>query len=278
MRAPGKNNKNLVCCLLLCLGGCFFPLNGHAQKSIADSSISFFTLSPYYQANWSAGTLADRFGFHSGLGAQVGYKHKLNFYFTLGAHALFGNVVYERGIIADLGYTYSWTDGDGSTQRTGGWIDGQFGAVERPSLFMRGYAIPLRVGYIFNQLRLGKQNPNCGLFVETGLQFIQHKILITTPTNADMPYLSSELKKGYDRLTNGLGTLASVGYQFYGNRRFINFFIALDAAFNVTQNRRSYNYDTGLQDNRSRSDVQYGARIGWTLPIYGTAPEKYYYY
>lgn len=248
-----------------------------AQRSIADSSISFFTITPYYQFNQSAGNLADRFGYHHALGGQAGFKHKSNFYFTLGFHTIFSDQVRETNVIDQVGYFTTWSGG-GQTTGKGGWVEGNFGDVTFPAFYMRGFAVPLRIGYIFNYFRWGKMNPNCGLFVETGLQFLQHKIKIEIPVSADMPYLDKEMLKGYDRLTNGIGPLLSLGYQFYGNKRFVNFYIGVDAAWNVTQSRRSWNYDTGLQDNRTRSDIQYGARIGWTLPLYPTAPDRYYYY
>ncbi|MBX3101951.1 MAG: hypothetical protein KF690_05540 [Bacteroidetes bacterium] len=249
----------------------------HAQVSMADSSISFITVGPCFQAYMPGGDLASRFGYHSGLGIFAGYKHKSNWYANVGWQFLVGSDVREQDMLNHLGYLYSWTDGDGNTRTVGGWIDGN-GDIIYPGMNMRGFAIPLRIGHIFHQLHLGKQNPNCGVFLEGGIQFIQHKIKIEVPAYAQMPYLSKDMLKGYDRLTNGLGGVASIGYQYYGNRRFLNFFISADFAYNVTKSRRSWDYDTGLQDTDTRQDITWGARLGWVLPLYNVAPEKYYYY
>lgn len=247
------------------------------QMSIADSSITFFNVGPYFQAHVPASDMAQRFGYHSGIGGFAGIKHKSNWYVNMGFQLLIGSKVLETTMLNNLGYRHDWHDGSGALNSVGGWIDGN-GDLIFPGMNMRGYTVPLRVGRIFNKVKLGKQNPNCGLFVELGMQFIQHKIQIEVPKYAEMPYLGKEILKGYDRLTNGLGALASVGYQYYGNRRLLNFYIAADFAYNVTQSRRSWNYDTGLQDTATRQDITWGARVGWVLPIYRVAPEKYYFH
>jgi hypothetical protein len=249
----------------------------HAQKSMADSSITFLMVGPSFQAHVPGGDLAARFGYHSGLGIYAGLKHRSNWYVHVGYHFLVGSDVKEQSMLNDLGYLYSWNDGGGGSQGVGGWIDGN-GDLIFPGMNMRGFTVPLRVGRIFNKLRLGKQNPNCGLFVEAGVQFIQHRVKIELPSYANMPYLGKDLLKGYDRLSNGLGALGSIGYQFYGNRRFLNFYIAADLSYNTTQSRRSWDYDTNTQDTATRQDITWGGRFGWVLPLYKVAPEKYYYY
>jgi hypothetical protein len=90
--------------------------------------------------------------------------------------------------------------------------------------------------------------------------------------------LDNNYKKGYDRLTNGLGLLGSVGYRFFGNKRLVNFYLALDMSANFTAERRDYNFDLLGKNDQQRTDILTGFRAGWTLPLYPSAPEKKYFY
>jgi hypothetical protein len=210
------------------------------------------------------GTLGDRFGYTSQVGGEVGYKFKNNLYASLGGQFLFGDVVKEGDFLKSI-------------RLSNGYIMGADGRYATIRYYERGYAIPLRIGYIFNKLSLFKTNPNSGVYIESGIQFIQHKIRIEVIGN-NVPALDNNYKKGYDRLTNGLGLLGSVGYRFFGNKRLVNFYLALDMSANFTAERRDYNFDLLGKNDQQRTDILTGFRAGWTLPLYPSAPEKKYFY
>jgi hypothetical protein len=42
--------------------------------------------------------------------------------------------------------------------------------------------------------------------------------------------------------------------------------------------RRDYDFDIMGYDDTKRKDFLGGIRVGWILPLYQKAPEKFYYY
>lgn len=248
--------------------------SGLAQKSIRDSTISLVMIDVSYGGYFPSGDFAKRFGYSSLLGGSVGYKFKNNIYVTLGANFLFGDQIKENSILKGVSHYNTYIDGSGLLAQDAGWID-RNGEVVIPSLAERGITIPLRIGKILPVFRPKKFNPNTGFYVETGAQWIQHSLSISAPTTA--PYLSGDYEKGYDRLTQGLGILGSVGFRYFGSNRFFNFFVSFDYQHNFTRNMR-YNFDLKKEDTTLRNDILTGFRFGWTIPLYKEAPDGYYYY
>jgi hypothetical protein len=243
-------------------------LNGLGQKSIQDSAITMGHLSIVYTGSAPGGDFAKRFGFTNQIGGEGGVKLTNNFYGSIGVKFLFGNDIRES--VAGNVVQLIGSDSTGyQTMALGS--DGRFYSVR---YFERGIVVPLIIGKIF---RLGPRNHNSGLYVEVGGQFIQHKISINA-IGDNVPYLAKPYLKGYDRLTNGIGVLQGIGYRHFSTNRFTNFFIGLEASQNFTKNRRDLNFDTGVKDDSPRLDLLFGAKVGWTFPIYKSAPAKEYYY
>ncbi|MCS7072876.1 MAG: hypothetical protein NZ108_00255 [Bacteroidia bacterium] len=234
-----------------------------AQVSVRDSSIRMFWLNVDYGGYAPGGDLDERFGFTSQIGASLGRKWKNNLYLTLGAQFLFGETVKERDLFRNVVSSY------------GVFVD-ESGREWTVDLSQRGVVIPVRFGYIWNKIRSSSMNPNCGLFVEVGGQYLMHFIYVEAPR--DVPMVSKNYLKGYDRLTDGLGISQSIGYRYFSNNRLVNFAISLDLQQNFTQSRRSFDFNTKVADTKSRLDLLYGIRFTWTVPIYKRAPETFYYY
>ncbi len=244
------------------------PLGLLAQKSIRDSVITFTFVNVGYEALLPAGDMASRFGYTSGVGVELGVKFSNNFYVYGGFKFLFGSQVKER-VAQNVTFTEVYNDKENY------FAIGTDGRAYRVLFMERGFTTPLMVGKVFPLAP--KANPNSGLYVEAGLQFLEHRIRIESQGNR-VPSLSPEWRKGYDRLTNGVGLAQGVGYKFVSNNRYLNFTAGFHAVEAFTQNRRSLNYDTGIRDTQSRLDVMLGFKFGWTLLIYQEAPEKEYYY
>ena len=68
-----------------------------------------------------------------------------------------------------------------------------------------------------------------------------------------------------------------VGYLFLGNNRLLNFYAGFELMAGFTQNRRSLNFDTMQTDNRKRTDIYFGSRVGFILPLYKRMPDDFYY-
>lgn len=236
-----------------------------AQQSIRDSAVHFFALSVGYGGYAPGADLARRFGWTHVLMAEAAYKLKNHFYGSLQGGGLFGDKVKEPGFLQSLLLP--------SLQAGGllAFID-ENGRIFTPNLRQRGWNATLRIGKILPRLRLPGQNPNCGPFLEIGVGYLSHRILIDKARSERLPLLEGEYLKGLDRLTEGWGLTEAVGYRFFSNRGLINFFVALEAAQYFTQGRRGYLYDMEARDTGWRRDFWQGLRVGWVLPLYEKAP------
>jgi hypothetical protein len=92
------------------------------------------------------------------------------------------------------------------------------------------------------------------------------------------PQLAGDLKKGYDRLTNGPSVSEYFGYTYLSNNRLLNFFVGLECSQAFTKDRRIWDYQMMKPDDSQRLDLLYGLRAGWILPLYKRVPKAYYYY
>lgn len=233
----------------------------NGQGSIRDSSIAMHIVSIGYTIQLPAGDMADRFGISSMIGGSYSYKLKNKWIFSLNGGFIFANEVKEDTILNNIA-------------NDDGLILGNDGTYATINLFERGMHFSLTAGKLFS---FKKPNPNSGILVQVGPSFLQHKIRIET-SGTEVPQLNDEYKKGYDRLTNGIGLNESITYIYFGNKYLINFYFGFDFIQSFTQNRRDYNFDTMSKDHKKRVDLLFGFRVGWMLPFYRKAPQKYYLY
>jgi len=239
----------------------FFTIYGaFAQVNIKDSSIYTPLISVSYGYYFSEGDLIKRFGNNSSLQMNIDFKTRKYWTFGINGSYFFGRYVKENLF-------------DSITTSTGGHINknGEFSDVR---LYERGFTVSGTMGRMF---AFKNPNPNSGIMVSVGLGFIQHKIRIETIGN-NVPQLSKQYKKGYDRLSNGLLLSENIGYMYLSNNRLLNFYIGLEFMQGFTQSRRSFDYDRMKQDTQKRLDLLYGAKISWVLPLYKKAPQDYYIY
>lgn len=231
-----------------------------AQISIKDSSVFAPLVSVGYSYQISAGDINKRFGNNSALHMNVDFKTKSNWTFGVNGSFLFGNNVKEK-IFTNI------------STSTGEVID-RTGELADVRLYERGFTVAGTFGRLFT---FNKPNPNSGVLFNVGVGLLQHKIRIETIGN-NVPQLSKEYKKGYDRLSNGLLLSSDLGYLYLSSNRILNFYFGLEAMVGFTQNRRSFDYDLMKQDTQKRVDVLYGAKVAWILPLYKRAPQEFYTY
>ena len=189
-----------------------FTLSANAQMSIRDSSIRMTLLQVSYHGAIPGADMADRFGFSSGIGLEIGYKFSNNFYIIGGLRALFGEEVKERQILAGI-------------SNSNGLLVANDGTLADVGLQIRGMMVPISIGKLFPVIP--SYNRNSGLYVELGTQFIQHKIHFRVFGN-EVSALSDGYRRGYDRLTNGIGVRESVGFRFFDNKGYVNFSIGVE--------------------------------------------------
>lgn len=236
---------------------CSFAL---AQISIKDSSVYTPLVGVSYGYYFPAGNMKDRFGNNSALQLTIDFKTKSYWMFGVNGCYLFGKDIKESlfdSIASPDGYILN---------KEGGFADVR--------LYERGFTVSATLGRMFS---FKKPNPNSGIVFTMGVGFMQHKIRIETIGN-NVPQLSKEYKKGYDRLSNGFLLSENLGYTYLSNNRLVNFYIGFECMQAFTQNRRSYNFDQMKHDTTKRLDILYGGKVAWILPLYKKVPQEYYIY
>ena len=236
-----------------------FYTSVHAQYSIRDSSISFPMIGATFSYEFPAGDMADRFGPNFSIGGAFQWKLKSNWLVGVEGNFLFSDVVRENNILD----SYKTPDGyliDGA---------GQFASV---TLSERGMRFNLKAGKIFSFIG---PNKNSGLLTSLGVGYLQHRIYIDTP-GSPRPWLEGDKRRGFDRMSSGLFINQFVGYINFSNKRLVNFFAGFEFTEGFTKNQRDYNFDTGLKDNKNRTDILIGFKAGWVFPLYKRVADKFY--
>lgn len=131
----------------------FIPAFG--QRNVADSCIGATWLSVQYGGNFTAGDLADRYGFLNHIGLFAGYKTKKNYVFGVDASFIFGNDVRLTGLFDHL------VDSKGNITD----VNGDIAIVQ---VLPRGLYTNANVGKIFPVFG---PNPNSGIYASVGVGF-----------------------------------------------------------------------------------------------------------
>ncbi len=236
----------------------FLSVSGIAQVSIKDSSIFTPLVGASFGYQFPGGDMVTRFGNNSSVQLNFDIKSKAKITIGLNGSYIFGNNVKE--------------DMFSNITTPEGYIINRDGSIADIRLWERGFTSSITLGRIYT---FKKPNPNSGIWFNVGFGFIQHKIRIETIGN-DVPQLSKEYKKGYDRLTNGFLLSENLGYLYLSNNRLANFYISLECQEGFTQSRRTYDYDKMEPDTKKRLDILYGLRFMWILPLYKKPPQEFY--
>ncbi len=234
--------------------------NACAQARVKDSLLFAPMVGVSYSYQVPGGDLKKRFGNNSNVGAIFLVKTKSNWLVGADYSYLFGSKLKETGML------------DSIKTRTGYIIDAN-GAYAETRMFERGYSASIKFGKLFPYLT---PNKNSGFFCVASVGRLQHKIRIEDIGNRS-PQLTKEYRKGYDRLTNGWSLGEFIGYLYLSNNRLLNLYGGFEFTQALTQNRRSYNFDTMERDVRKRKDYLSGFRFGIILPLYKRGPMDYYY-
>ena len=196
------------------------------------------------------GDLADRFGANLNVGGSLLYMTTKKWLFGAEGGFMFGNSLKEDVLI-----NLRTSDGNiiGSSKQYADVISEE-----------RGRFIGITVGKIIPIKATSKRS---GLRFTLSIGVLEHKIRIDDQFG-EVPQLAGEYMKGYDRLTNGLAITEFIGYQHFSKNRLVNYFVGFEFTQGFTKSRRSFNYDTMETDTKTRTDLLYGLRVGWTLPLY----------
>lgn len=233
----------------------------HSQTK-SDSIYSAFAFTGTYGYQIPGGDLAKRFGNNSNAGVGFWYKSHQNFIFNVQWTYLFGEHLLETGILDSI----STTDG---------YVIDKEGKTADIRQFQRGFTLSASAGKVFGGFL--SPNVNSGIMLMGGIGMLQHKIRIID-NGSRSPQLAGDYLKGYDRLTSGVAFSEFLGYWYMGKKRYINFYAGFEAVQGLTKSRRSWDYDLMRADTENRTDLLWGFRVGWTIPIaYRNSSNLYYH-
>jgi len=232
------------------------------QVNASDSAVAAFIPNFAYSYQFVGGNIAETFGDNSTIGGGFFVKTKKNLLLSADVNYLFGSNVKDEAQILDM-----------VLNSQGYIIDGN-GTYALYTLYERGYTINFRIGKIFDVI---SPNPNSGLMIMGGVGYLTHRLIIDNQ-HRTAPQISGDYAKGYDRLTSGINITEFIGYFFMGNDKLLNFYGGFEFMQGFTKSRRDYIFDLQKKDSESKIDLFYGIRIGWMIPAYKRAPDKYYYY
>ncbi len=232
-----------------------------AQANVRDSTIFIPMFTIHYAFQIPSGDLEKRFGSNSAIGGSFMIKTKKNWLYGAEGSFLFGNNLKEDTILNSI------------TNKDGFIIDGQ-GIYTNINLSERGFFGSIKGGKIFP---FYGPNKNSGIMITGSAGFFEHRIRIDVTDNT-APQLQGDYKKGYDRLTSGIGISEFIGYIYLGNKRLISFYGGIEFTQAWTKSRRKWDFDRMGPDNSKRHDYLYGIKIGWIIPLYQRASKSGYYY
>jgi len=233
----------------------------NAQVNVKDSIIAAFMPHFSYSYQFSGGDVSKRYGNNSTIGGGVKYKSGKNFIFSADVNFIFGSNVKNADSILWMVET-----------KDGFVIDGN-GTYALYALYERGYNVNFSFGKIFPVLN---PNPNSGLMVTAGFGYMLHRMKIDNQ-HRTAPQISDDYALGYDQLTGGFSLNQFVGWYFMSNTRLANFYAGFEFHQAFTKSLRDWDFSTMQKDNNKYFDYFIGIKIGWVLPIYDRAPDKYYY-
>jgi len=149
--------------------------------------------------------------------------------------------------------------------------DRQFADIQ---LRQRAYFAGLHLG---KHIGLGKSNHRSGLRLTVGGGIFAHKIRIQDDPARQVPQLTGNYKKGYDRFSLGPALRQTIGYQLLSRDGRINFHLSLESIQGFTYHQRALAFDTRQQEAGQRFDLQFGVRATWVLPFYTGDGRTIYY-
>jgi hypothetical protein len=256
------NNHILTSILSTVVFVILFSFESCPQRNVKDSIIGTPWISIEYGLNWTGRDLAEKHGLINHIGLFTGYKTKRNWTFGLEGNFMFGNDIRVNGLFDHL------LDSNGNITD----INGDIAKVRALS---RGFHVNILAGKIFPVF---SHNQNSGLYINTGIGFLAHKIRVETQDQV-IPSLELDYRKGYDRLSTGLNTHQFIGYSFMANQGALNFYAGFYFQQGYTYNQRDVFFDNPETkvSKEMMIDLQSGFKVAWLIPIYKRVPKEYYF-
>lgn len=232
-----------------------------AQKNITDSIISIPLIETSLSLQTPSGDMADRFGNNQAINFSFHYKTKKNFTYGLQIQNLTGsNIKNSDNFFGDIETAFGPITSDGQ--------------IAEINLQQRGMNTSLQFGKIFKGFG---PNPNSGIWLQIGAGYAWNKVKIIDNGNLVAAF-NDEFIKGYDQLTEGFLLNQSIGYIYLSNKRLLNFGVSFEIMEAFTTNVREYSYKNMTKVSQNNTDILYGLKLSWFLPLYKKTDNTYHYY
>lgn len=235
--------------------------NTSGQTSISDTTVFIPYLTVSYALYSPGGDLADRFGLTNYIGLTFTIKTENNMTYGINGGMYFGNDVKDKDILLHEMRTNNGDILDDNVK------------LSEVHFLERGFQVTGQVGKIFH---VGKTNPNSGIYLNLGLGYTSNWIRIENQEN-NIPQLTKESKKYYDRRVAGILLTEYIGYRYFSNKGLANFTAGLEFMQGFNSDFRTYNIDNKSEIDNSYLDLYFGIRIGWSILFRKTMSEAYYY-
>lgn len=135
----------------------------------------------------------------------------------------------------------------------------------------RGLYVGGRIGRLF-----ATEKRRSGLRVTLGAGMLRHRIRIQDNSQT-VTQITGDYAKGYDRLTGGLALHQFIGWQQLSKNRRNNWILGFEFTQGFTNTLRDWDYSTQAKLDQPRTDLMFGIRAAWTLPLYLTKAAEIYY-
>lgn len=231
-----------------------------SQSDIYETSIFIPYLTINYGLYSPGGDLADRFGLANYIGATFTIKTANKMTYGINGGMYFGNDVKNQDSLLHEMRTNNGDILDDNVK------------LSEVHFLERGFQITGQVGRIFH---VGKTNPNSGIYLNLGLGYSSNWIRIENQEN-NIPQLSKETKKYYDRRVGGILLTEYIGYQYFSNKGLANFSAGLEFMQGFNSDFRTYNIDEKAEISNNYLDLYFGFRIGWSILFRKTMSTAYY--
>ena len=148
------------------------------------------------------------------------------------------------------------------------------GQLDEFLLYQRGFNTHFFIGKAF----LFNQNNKTGIYVTTGIGYIQYKIRIETD-RTNLPQISGDYIKGYDNFTNGVSNKTCLNYMYFDKKNSMHFYLSAEIIHALTKNNRPYNFGNMEYNNDSYNiDKLFGLKFGIIIPINRRSEERFHYF
>jgi len=239
--------------IFIFLSSAFLNVNAQENKQSA------FTFNYNYQI--PTADLANTFGNNSAIGASYFSETANNLFYGIEGNYMFGNNVKDSTLF------------DNISTSTGGVIDAA-GHYANINLLQRGFDAHIFAGYAFHFT----ENNLSGIYLSQGFGYMQHQIFIDTK-NQNIPQLNEEMKKGYDRFSNGFSTKFSADYKYYHKKGKFQISSGVNYTMAYTKIQRAYDFANKEHYSSKRKwDQLLGFKVEVIIPIHRKNEEEFHYY